>query len=206
VDDGDGSALEVVRDLADPRLHAQQNPGIGQVDARNAAIQAANASLIHLLDDDDRWADALHLETVVSRLERHSGLLIRGGWLVLEEFTPNGARELGRSEFNPSVSFESLRRDNTVLTSGAAYRKSLHETLGLLDPAMGNYWDWDWWLRAAGQGLERIPEPCVLMSWRDNNTSKNPADPSRRAYLEQLCQKHGLGSLESKNHATVLAN
>jgi glycosyltransferase involved in cell wall biosynthesis len=206
VDDGDGAALEVVRQIGDPRLHAQQNPGTGQVDARNAAIRAANANLIHLLDDDDRWADNKHLETVVQKLERHSGLLIRGGWLVLEELTPDSATELGRREFNPSVTPETLRRDNTILTSGAAYPKSLHQTLGMLDPNMGNYWDWDWWLRASTHGLETIPQPCVLMSWRDNNTSKNPEDPRRKAYLEGLCQKHGLGNLESKNHATVLAH
>jgi glycosyltransferase involved in cell wall biosynthesis len=204
VDDGNGSALEVVKEVGDSRIVAQQNPGVGQVDARNAALQAANAEYIHLLDDDDRWADIQHLELVVEMLKHHNGLLIRGGWLVLEEFLPEGATELERREFNPMVTLESLRRDNTVLTSGAAYPKKLHREFGWLDPNMGNYWDWDWWLRASQHGLRSILEPCVLMSWRNNNTSINPHLESRKMYLERLASKHDLGTLESKNHATVL--
>ncbi|MFN3267264.1 MAG: glycosyltransferase family 2 protein [Deinococcales bacterium] len=203
VDDGDGSALEVAASFGDPRIHAQRNTGQGQVDARNMAIGAAQGEYIHLLDDDDRWQDVRHLELVVNRLEQQPALWVRGGWLVLEDLET--LSELERREFNPIVTAQTLRRDNTVLTSGAAYPRVFHEQLGLFDNAMGNYWDWDWWLRASSvHGVQQIFSPCVLISWRGNNTSADPGAPSRRAFLDALCKKHVLGAIESKNHATVL--
>ena len=39
VDDGDGSGARAARALNDPRVRAFQNPGAGQVDARNAGLR-----------------------------------------------------------------------------------------------------------------------------------------------------------------------
>jgi glycosyltransferase involved in cell wall biosynthesis len=206
VDDGDGAGLEAVRALNDPRVRALPNPGAGQVDARNAAVQEARGEYLHLLDDDDRWLDNHHLERVVAALETHSGLVHRGGWLVLEEPRDDGIwLETRRLAFDPPTTLESLRRDNTLLTSGVAYHRSLHEELGGFDSTLGNYWDWDWFLRAsAAHGLLHLPEPTVLMSWRGSNTSRDPHEPQRVSFLERLSQKHDLGAIPSKNHFTVL--
>jgi glycosyltransferase involved in cell wall biosynthesis len=205
VDDGDGSGLAVAASLGDARIRAVPNPGRGQVDARNAALELAQADAIQLLDDDDRWCDPQHLERVVDLLECEDVVVYRGGWLVLEDEVDGVFDERERRAFQPATTRESLRRDNTLLTSGVAYRRSLHDTLGGFDPDLGNYWDWDWFLRISAQRpLLEITPPAVLMSWRGSNTSRNPFDPARVAYLERLAAKHGLGTLESKNHATVL--
>jgi glycosyltransferase involved in cell wall biosynthesis len=205
VDDGDGMGIQVAQSLKDARVLAVSNSGSGQVDARNYALELASADLIHLLDDDDRWFDTAHLEKVIAELNNQNGLLYRGGWLVLEGRLESGWSEHERREFNPVTTVESLRRDNTLLTSGVAYPKSLHEEFGGFDRELGNYWDWDWWLRATSKyPLLNLPEPTVLMSWRGSNTSRNPLEPGRVEYLQRLCKKHGLGKIPSKNHATVL--
>ena len=64
VDDGDGSGIQVVRDLNDSRIKAIQNPGTGQVEARNAGVRLANGDHIVLLDDDDLLAVPDYLSQV----------------------------------------------------------------------------------------------------------------------------------------------
>lgn len=205
VDDGDGTGLTVAASVGDARIRAVPNPGHGQVDARNAGLSLARADLIHLLDDDDRWCDPQHLAAVVDVLEREDVLVHRSGWLVLEAESDGAMIERERRSFQPITTRESLRRDNTLLTSGVAYRRALHSELGDFDPQVGNYWDWDWFLRVTQQrALHAITPPAVLMSWRGSNTSHDPFQAERVTYLERLTTKHGLGRLESKNHYTVL--
>jgi glycosyltransferase involved in cell wall biosynthesis len=205
VDDGDGTGIKAAKKLNDARVFAVQNPGSGQVDARNHALELAGAEIIHLLDDDDRWIDETHLERVLATLNNQKALLHVGGWLVLEEQRETNWIEFERRDFDPISTAESLRVDNTLLTSGVAYPKVLHQELGMFDTQLGNYWDWDWWLRVTtGHPLLKLPEPTVLMSWRGSNTSHNPFEPERLEYLQKLVVKHGLGSILPKNHALVL--
>jgi glycosyltransferase involved in cell wall biosynthesis len=210
VDDGDGSGLRLVELINDPRVIAVLNPGSGHVEARNAALELARGEFIHLLDDDDRWSDPQHLERVVGILRETPGLAFRHGWLVHEDDFGGGWFELERQVFSPPTTVESLRHDNTILTSGVAYPRALHRILGRFDTLMGNYWDWDWFLRASGSvPLLEISQPAVLMSWRGSssqtgNTSANPFKPERLKFLERLIAKHGLTGVTPKNHATVL--
>ena len=204
VDDGDGSGLGLVESLRDPRVTALHRANIGQVAARNAALRRAQGRYIHLLDDDDRWDDDRHLERTIEALGV-SALAYRHGFLVLEESGPDGWLERQRIRFEPYTTRESLRRDNTLLTSGVAYPHALHDTLGGFDEAMGNYWDWDWFLRVSqGLPLACIGEPAVLMSWRGSNTSSDPHKPQRLAFLQALIRKHGLVGVTPKNHAGVI--
>ena len=209
VDDGDGSGARSALELNDPRVRALRNPGSGQVDARNAAVREARGAILHLLDDDDRWVDAQHLERVVNLLRDRRGLVHRGGWLVLEDNADGVWLERGRRAFDPSTTRASLRADNTLLTSGVAYPKSLHDELGEFDRDLDNYWDWDWFLRVTSSyPLLNLQPPGVLMSWRgattNANTSSDPLQSRRVALLERLCRKHGLGAIPPKNHFTVL--
>ena len=205
VDDGDGTGLETVQNLSDPRVRAYPNAGSGQVDARNTAVQLAQAEVLHLLDDDDRWLDNQHFEKVLAQLSTQPAVLHRAGWLVLEQVENGIWLEQQRLDFQPITSAQSLRSDNTILTSGVAYHKALHDQLGLFDKELGNYWDWDWFLRITQQyPLIQLEPPTVLMSWRGNNTSKDPFDPQKVSYLERLSQKHQLGTIPPKNHFTVL--
>ena len=215
VDDGDGSGLRMVELIDDPRVIAVLNPGSGHVEARNMALELARGEFIHLLDDDDRWADPQHLERVVGTLRQTPGLAFRHGWLVHEDDFAGGWFELERQVFSPPTTAISLRHDNTILTSGVAYPRALHRILGPFNVNMGNYWDWDWFLRASESvPLLEIPDLAVLMSWRGSglrhsgsqsgNTSANPFKPERLRFLERLIAKHGLTGVRPKNHATVL--
>lgn len=207
VDDGDGSGMQAALGTGDARIRAFLNPGSGQVDARNAAVTAARGAVLHLLDDDDRWEDPAHLERVLEALRVHPGMVYRGGWLVTEEGGGSEWTERGRRRFDPLTTPESLRTDNTLLTSGVAYPRTFHDELGPFDARMGNYWDWDWFLRVSRHyPLLALRPAAVLMSWRGTNTSHDPGTPDRVSCLRALSDKHSLGELISKNHATVLGS
>jgi glycosyltransferase involved in cell wall biosynthesis len=210
VDDGDGGGLRMVELIDDPRIIAVPSPGSGHVEARNVALELARGEFIHLLDDDDRWSDSKHLERVVGTLREIPGLAFCHGWLIHEDDFGGGWIEIERQVFSPLTTTESLRCNNTILTSGVAYPRALHGILGPFDVNMGNYWDWDWLLRASESvALLENHHPAVLMSWRgssvqNSNTSANPFKPERLKFLERLIAKHGLTGVTPKNHATVL--
>lgn len=201
VDDGDGSGILAAHSLRDPRILGVRNEGRGQVQARNTGLSHATGSIVALLDDDDYWLDPTHLHRVVRALRAQPGLVYRGGYLVLER----DGLELERIPFDHKASPLSLRTDNHLLATGAAYPRFLHDELGLFDPEMADYWDWDWYLRvsSAGYPLIQLPGRGVAVSMHGANMSYAARQEERQKNLERLSRKHGLGKLELKDHRII---
>ncbi len=202
VDDGEGEGLEAALALRDPRVRAFPNPGRGQVAARNAALAQARGEVIALLDDDDWWEDPHRLNAILARLARGPALVYQGGWLVREE----GGLEVDRLPFDLEATPISLRRDNTLLASSVAYPRAFHDLLGPFDPGMGDYWDWDWYLRVVGAGLplHRLPGRGVAVGVHGGNASYGAWRAERQAHLDRLCAKHGLPGVVLKDHLLLL--
>jgi len=200
VDDGDGEGIAVANQFGDPRITAFRNPGRGQVDARNAALDHADGDIVMLLDDDDLLLDSEHMALVADRLRQGPALVHRSGWFLFER----EGQDLGRELFAPGATAESLRQDNTLLTCGLAWPSSLHHELGPFDPEMGSYFDWDWTLRVLGVGvpLHEVPGAGVGYRIHATNTSGSRSE-KRTAAFERFCIKHGL-ELVQKDHLTVL--
>lgn len=195
VDDGDGSGIELARRLGDPRVAAVPSPGTGQVDARNTAIALARGELVCWLDDDDWWDDPGHLSAL--RAQRGPDrFYYRGGWVVYDDG--------GREEFALDATAESLRENNTILTSSIAYERSVHRRLGMLDRELGGYCDWDFMLRmcAAGVPPHRIPGPGVCYAIHESNVSTDFDAPQRRTYFERFKAKNAL-EVEIANHLLI---
>ena len=206
VDDGDGEGVEAVRAWRDPRIVTLRNPGRGQVDARNWAVEAARGDVVLWLDDDDWLEDGDHLGLVVDALADGPALVTRGGWLVeVADGDPVVPVERGRIPFDLPVDASSLRRDNTVLTAGLAYPKELHQALGPLDRDLDGYYDWDWHLRVVGVGVPvaRLPGLGVAYRQHSGNRSRH-ATADRRARFARFASKHGLDA-ELKDHGSVAA-
>ena len=199
VDDGDGSGIQVVRDLNDSRISAIQNPGTGQVEARNAGVRLANGDHIVLLDDDDLLAIPDYLSQMKTLLTTGPALVHSFGWMVEEE---GGNRHLWDLKADPC----SLRKDNTLLVAGLTYPRAFHKELGEFDATVGGYFDWDWHLRvtAAGYPLKTIESPSVVYRIHAGSGSSQVKAKRRRHSFELLRIKHGLET-NIKNHAVVFS-
>jgi glycosyltransferase involved in cell wall biosynthesis len=200
IDEGEG--LQVALNLGDGRIRAYPNLGKGGVAARNTALGLARGEVIALLDDDDRWEDPYHLHRVLKALRAGPGLAYRGGYLVQER----EGIELERLPFDFIATPERMRQDNLLLASAVAYPRSLHEELGPFDLEMGDYWDWDWYLRvvAAGYPLLRIAGKGVAIGIHGGNASYQTRFEERQRNLAKLCAKHALVGVSLKDHRLLV--
>lgn len=199
VDDGEGEGLEAVAGLVDPRVTALAGAGHGPAEARAAGIDRAAGTLVCWLDDDDWWDDPGQLSALRATFEAPGGkrFLYRGGWLVHER---DGAREI----FAHAATCESLRVNNTILTSSIAYPLAAHGELGPLDPEVGGYCDWDFMLRMCDAGYEPVRVPGLGVCYEVGAPSLSSVfdAPGRRAQFERFRAKHGL-EIELSNHQRI---
>jgi glycosyltransferase involved in cell wall biosynthesis len=195
-DDGDGSGIELVRVIADERIRAVRNEGVGQVAARNTAIRHATGDVIAWLDDDDWWEDNGHLSRLKEALVTPA-LVHSHGYFVFSDKNKRLPYELPATP-------ESMRKDNTLLTSSVAYPKFFHDELGLFDESVEGYFDWDWHLRVldAGYALRTINSRDVCYRLHAGGRSNEAANPKRLKGFEAFKQKNGL-EVEIKNHLVV---
>ena len=223
-DDGDGRAKLLANEDIDSRIKGFANAGIAQVDARNTSVTYAKGELLALHDDDDWWEDLDHLKKVVSTFSLSSdstssnstssnsigsnstevkeALLYRFGWMVHEA---EGV-EVSRQAFELEATPESLRTDNSLLTSSLVYPRRLHQKLGLFDRAVDGYFDWDWSLRVvkAGYPLVAIKTPGVCYLQHADNGSQRVTSERRLRNFQAFKEKHGL-DIVIKNHASLLS-
>ncbi|TBH17280.1 glycosyltransferase family 2 protein [Thermus thermamylovorans] len=192
-EDGEGEGLEVVRALKDPRVRGLRNAGRGQVEARRTALEAAQGEAVLFLDDDDLLLDPAYLHRAWRALAQGAGVAYGEGVLLLAD------REI---PFAPGEVGPWLLRDNRLLASGTALGKKALRELGGLDPAMGDYWDWDLWLRAyrAGLPFRYLKGRGVGVRVHGGNGSYGARREERARFLERLRAKHGLEPIPLKDH------
>lgn len=197
VDDGSG-VPQAIANLV-PSIRVLNNHRRGPVPARILGVQAAKGDAILFLDDDDWLTDANYLAAVSAAHDTDADFCFCDGTMVFD----SGAPPL---VFAKDADAASLARDNTILISGVCYARRLHAGLGNFDTALPFYWDWDWYLRVARSGarLHRIADPRVAIRVHDGNMSGESNEAERRANLDRLAAKHGLGLLVLKNHVSLL--
>jgi pterin-4a-carbinolamine dehydratase len=198
VDDGDGEGIDAALGLGDPRIAAVANEGSGQADARATALAWARGDVVCWLDDDDWWDDTAHLALLAAAAARETrSFFFRGGWIVHE---PDGRREV----FDHDATADSLRANNTILTSSLAYPRAVHDELGPLDRTLGSYADWDLILRMTDAGFapHKLPGLGVCYSVHGGNVSGAVTAPARLAGFRGLVAKHSLDT-EIHSHVTM---
>lgn len=202
-DDGSGEGAALARTLTSARFVTFTTGGIGQVATRNLALARACGRYVAWLDDDDWWDDACYLARLASVFERAPHVFAYScGRIIWED---EAGRRLSILPFTARADASSLARNNELLISGVAYRRALHDRLGAFDERLAFYWDWDWYLRVAATEVPFVPTQSngVRISVRTDNLSSARNAAHRRAQLARLQCKHGLGSIQLKNHATI---
>jgi glycosyltransferase involved in cell wall biosynthesis len=183
VDDhsADGSrALLAEAARRDPRVRVLDNPGLGLVDALNAAAAASRAPLLARMDADDVChADRLRAQR--ARLDAEPALAVLGTRvrLVGEHPANQGMRDYVEW-LNGLVDHDDIVRDLFVESPLA------HPTVMMRAQALrglGGYRafdgpeDYDLWLRAHAASLRFAKLPEVLLDWRDAPARLSRTDP-----------------------------
>jgi glycosyltransferase involved in cell wall biosynthesis len=196
VDDGVG-AKDALAGL-DPSIKVLDNRERGPVPARNLGVAEAKGELICFLDDDDWFIDHDYLAAAAQALAAGADFCYTDGRLVFEDGRPD-------LPFAFHADVETLARDNTILISGAIYRRSLHDALGAFDETLPFYWDWDWYLRVAraGRPLTHIARQAVAIRVHARNMSGESLEAQRRENLDRFSTKHGLPRIPLKNHLDI---
>jgi glycosyltransferase involved in cell wall biosynthesis len=186
---------DVVDAFADGRVRVLDNAQRGAVPARNLGVAEATGHYVAFLDDDDVWCSTVHLENAFAVHSQGVDFYFSDGVMRM----PDGSAR----NFSHDANVTSLAHDNTILISTVCYARHLHDKLGEFDTALPYYWDWDWYLRVArgGFSLKRNIEAAAEILVHAQNMSGDANIDQRRANLDLLCHKHGLGAIELKNHA-----
>lgn len=171
--------------------------------ARNAGIQVAKGEWIMLIDDDDLLVPT-HIETMVKAREDYD-LLYSDVEIVQFELRNQTRCPVARRLFAYEFDLAGMRRFSTFVSSGCLYRREIHNQIGLFDPDVHNYWDWDFFLRVADQfRVKRVAMAGALYDFSDFNNNQSKDLERRKFYLNRLCEKHHLGDLPSKNFFLLL--
>ncbi|MGG4109920.1 glycosyltransferase family 2 protein [Bacillus subtilis] len=176
----------------------------GHVAARNAGVKEASGDCIMLCDDDD-FITPGHIEKMAKEIETADFVHSDAEIVSFEE--KNGTRyPVSRKLFAYTADYEDMRVFSTYVPSGSMYRRFLHDEIGYFDADVHNYWDWDFYLRAAKDyRVKRVPCASVIYAFSDAGDNQS-ADlgAKRKQYLDRLSEKHGLGELPTKNFAVLL--
>jgi len=129
-------------------------------------------------------------------------LCYASGSVVVEDDTLNAIEEM------PFVSFataETLAKDNTLIVSALLFDRRVIDAHGPFDVSFPYYWDWDWYLRLARAGVPLIASngAAVRVSARFGSVSSEANIAARRADLDRLSAKHGLGPIPLRNHESI---
>ena len=202
VDDGDGAGLALVAERHQPYLKAISSQRQGQVPARRLGVAAARGRWIAFLDDDDWWEETDHLAQLAAVMPEGPALAYASGEVVVETETGAAIEAL---PFVSAATPQSLRQNNTLIVSAILFDRDLIAALGPFDETMPFYWDWDFYLRVAASGVPLIGSGGhgVRVSARHGSVSSDANIAARRADLDRLAAKHGLGFIPLRNHESI---
>lgn len=180
-----------------------QENNIHHVQARNIGVTHARADWIMLIDDDDLLLP-FHIEQMVEESKGYD-LVYTDVEIVNYQSIKNTRHAKSRFLFAYTYDLEAMRKFSTYVPSGSLFRKQTYEQLGGFDPAMRNYWDWDFFLRVADKfQVKRVPVASVLYAFSDTGDNQSSQLSVMRTYLDRLCEKHNLGHLPTKNFFLLL--
>ncbi|MGN9866995.1 glycosyltransferase family 2 protein [Bacillus swezeyi] len=201
-----GEKVDIVQrlysDLPIKVLHLDEN--VKHVKARNIGVKEASGDVIMLCDDDDFFTPC-HMERMAKALET-ADFVYSDAEIVSFDEKEDTRIPKNRHLFAYSFDLKEMRKFSTYVPSGSMYKRLLHSEIGYFDPDVHNYWDWDFFLRAAEQfTVKRVPAASVIYAFsQQGDNQSSDLGGKRQYYLDVLSEKHQLGKLPTKNFFVLL--
>ena len=196
------SVVNLYKELPIKAIELQEN--VKHVHARNMGVRHVTGDYIMLCDDDDLLS-IKHVELAKEAL-READFAYFDAEIVTFEKCGKTRIPVKRRTFAYHYDEQGMRKFSTYVPSGSVYKKELHDKIGMFDPMVHNYWDWDFILRAAQVcKIKRVPVASVIYAFAESGTNQSASlNDKRKTYLDRLCEKHNLGSLPQKNFFVLL--
>lgn len=168
VDDGSSDNTPALLKAYSALIYYVYQKNRGRSAARNTGIRFARGEYLAFLDDDDLWLPG-KLERQVGFLEAHSEIALAHTFTeLMDENGRTLEKEAGkhlRSYLQAArlgYTYEGMSRMCVMYTSSVMLRKSCLDRVGLFDPGIEAFEDWDIYLRLALKyNIGTIPEPLV---------------------------------------------
>jgi glycosyltransferase involved in cell wall biosynthesis len=174
INDGSQDAtLEIVANIADPRLKVFSYPNAGQAASRNRGLSQARGEFIAFLDADDLWTSD-KLEAQLRVLQENPQAAVAYSWSDCIDESGNFLREASHRTVNGDVYAKLLLTDFLDNGSNPLIRRQAITEVGGFDESLPPAEDWDMWLRlAARYHFVAVPYPQVLYRQSANSESSN---------------------------------
>lgn len=181
--------VEILRSYGD-RVRWTSAKDKGQVDAINKGLRAVDGEIVGWVNSDDLLLPGA-LDRVARAFAEHPGVeWVHGRCKIIDEHDHEIRRwvSLYKHVRCKTHSFASLLTENYVSQMTAFWRRSVHDEIGYLDPAVDLSFDYDLFLRLARRGDPiYLDEPVACFRMYD--TSKSGA-----GYVKQIDQAHAIAA------------
>jgi glycosyltransferase involved in cell wall biosynthesis len=178
VNDGSPDTIALEAALApfrDRIVYATQN-NQGVSAARNHAVRIARGDYVAFLDADDEWLPH-YLEDQLARARANpAASILYGDAEIFGDVAQAGRRFMELSPSSGEVDFPSLVTQRCTVMTSAMVRRDVFVRVGGQDEALRSSEDFDFWLRAAHQGIRFDYTTRVLSRYRRREGSLS-ADP-----------------------------
>lgn len=173
------------------------------VHAKNTGIEHARGRYIMLCDDDDLIL-SIHMEKMLQNIQGFH--LVYSDTEIFDFNWVNHVRIAQEwSLFAYDNDYKAMRQFSTFFSSGSLYAKELHAEVGLFDPFVQPYWDWDFYLRVGkNHRIGKVPIASTLYAFKEDGDNMSKNETAARLYLSRLSTKHDLGPLPTANFKSLL--
>jgi glycosyltransferase involved in cell wall biosynthesis len=193
VDGGSTDGTRAILESYGSRLSWVSEPDEGQIDAINKGLRTATGELVGWINSDDLLMPGA-LARVVAAFEAVPTVEWVHGRCVIIDVTDRPIRRwvsLYKHYRCRHHSFQNLLTEDYVSQMTAFWRRSVHQEIGYLDPALDLSFDYDWFLRLARRGAPvYLEEPLACFRWYE--TSKSGAGfPRQFRQIAEVAARHG---------------
>jgi glycosyltransferase involved in cell wall biosynthesis len=165
--------LDILASYGD-RLQWITEPDNGQVDAINKGLRAATGDIVGWINSDDVLVPGALARVAESFARNPAVEWVHGRCAIIDEHDREVRKWVSAYKHFRSRhhSFENLLTENYVSQMTAFWRRSVHDVIGYLDPAVRLAFDYDFFLRLAVRSAPVfIDEPIGCFRWYADSKS-----------------------------------
>ncbi len=205
VDDGSKDhTYKIVKQFTDKRILYIRQLNQGLSAARNTGIKISTGDYLSFLDSDDLFTpDKLSL--LIEEFEKDENLALAAGSAYLIDQDGNAIKRKFTSKISEDPSQFLL--GNPLHVGSVLLKRSWQEKVGLFDPSLRSYEDWDFWIRLAliGGKMKTIQKPVSYYRFHNEQMTRNREQMTHASFsvLEKVFSNADLSSawVSKKDHA-----